>query len=447
MKMQIIQRFRRWTDDERDIIKNNYLELSDEEIGMLIDRSASAVKGERQKLNLFRPRSSNKIRRKNEKMTFEQIQRTCNEKHYILLSDEKDYVNKSSKIKYICEKHREKGEQLISVHHLNEGKGCYYCGRERTNQSHKSKVAPEEDKKLCELKGFDYIKTQIENNIPYIYFICKKHKILGVQKMRRDNMNRECVKGCQYCSYKNLPHWYVKYIIEFNYSIEVLSEYDGMNKPITCRCLIHDEIFTTLAKYVFHNGTGCSMCTKEKLSKKSRLTLDEVKTRILARNPDVEILNLDSYVGWETKMKLKCKKCGFVWQSPFCSIINNTGRCPGCQSGSYGEQIISSILLDKAIYFVPQYKFADCRGEKNPLPFDFAILDNNDNVLGLIEYNGEQHYYPVEYFGGKEKFDKQVKRDNIKRNYCETNDIPLLIIPYWDFDRIEYLVTDFIDNL
>lgn len=48
-----------------------------------------------------------------------------------------------------------------------------------------------------------------------------------------------------------------------------------------------------------------------------------------------------------------------------------------------------------------------------------------------IEYQGEQHYRPIDYFGGKEKFEVQQKRDNIKRDYCKNNNINLLEIPYY----------------
>jgi len=54
-----------------------------------------------------------------------------------------------------------------------------------------------DDKTLCESKDFEYVKTEVEDSIVYIYFICNKHRILGVQRMRRSNMKREGIKGCQ----------------------------------------------------------------------------------------------------------------------------------------------------------------------------------------------------------------------------------------------------------
>ena len=44
--------------------------------------------------------------------------------------------------------------------------------------------------------------------------------------------------------------------------------------------------------------------------------------------------------------------------------------------------------------------------------------------------NGEQHYRPVEKFGGKETYEKQVVRDNLLKEYCSLNKIQLIEIKY-----------------
>lgn len=88
--------------------------------------------------------------------------------------------------------------------------------------------------------------------------------------------------------------------------------------------------------------------------------------------------------------------------------------------------------------------------QKNPyvfnlLRFDFAIL-NKEKIMGLIEFDGSQHFKPVEYFGGKEYFKLAKFRDQIKTKYCEDNNIPLLRIKYTQFDDIETIVNDFLKN-
>ena len=53
-----------------------------------------------------------------------------------------------------------------------------------------------------------------------------------------------------------------------------------------------------------------------------------------------------------------------------------------------------------------------------------------------IEYNGQQHYQPVEYFGGKNGIEYRMANDELKRRYCSDNGISLVVIPYWDFEKI-----------
>ena len=48
----------------------------------------------------------------------------------------------------------------------------------------------------------------------------------------------------------------------------------------------------------------------------------------------------------------------------------------------------------------------------------------------LIEYNGIQHYEPIEYFGGIDGFQKQQKYDLQKKEYCLFKNIPLIVIDY-----------------
>lgn len=95
---------------------------------------------------------------------------------------------------------------------------------------------------------------------------------------------------------------------------------------------------------------------------------------------------------------------------------------------SKGELEIFKFLTNKNIYFLEEVSFAGCT-DKNMLRFDFAILTHGDKPL-LIEYDGRQHYEPVEAFGGVEGYNQTRRRDNIKNKYCKEHDIPLLRLRY-----------------
>ena len=135
---------------------------------------------------------------------------------------------------------------------------------------------------------------------------------------------------------------------------------------------------------------------------------------------------------WECK----CPLCGNIFYELPAKVNNGHTSSCGCQLQSFGEIYIQSILKNMNVYFIPQYTFADCK-YINTLHFDFAIFDN-DKLLGLVEYDGRQHFEPIEFFGGQNGFEQTKKRDEIKNTYCNDNSIPLLRIPYTlSFDEIK----------
>ena len=75
--------------------------------------------------------------------------------------------------------------------------------------------------------------------------------------------------------------------------------------------------------------------------------------------------------------------------------------------------------------FKRQYTFDNCRNIY-PLPFDFYLIDYNI----CIEYDGEQHYKPNNFFGGIDKFNYIQINDKIKITYCTDNSIKLFRIKY-----------------
>ena len=86
--------------------------------------------------------------------------------------------------------------------------------------------------------------------------------------------------------------------------------------------------------------------------------------------------------------------------------------------------------MSKSVDFISEYTYNDCKN-KYVLRFDFAILNKDKSVKSLIEYDGEQHFKPVDYFGGEDGYKQTVYRDEIKNQYCKNNNIPLLRLPYY----------------
>lgn len=103
----------------------------------------------------------------------------------------------------------------------------------------------------------------------------------------------------------------------------------------------------------------------------------------------------------------------------------------GCKKRSAGEMIIDEILSTNDIIFKPEYVFTDLVSAKGGyLRFDFAILNEDRSPVRLIEFDGQQHYSPVDYFGGKESFEVLIANDKLKNQYAISHNIPLIRIPY-----------------
>ena len=108
-----------------------------------------------------------------------------------------------------------------------------------------------------------------------------------------------------------------------------------------------------------------------------------------------------------------------------------------------------SFLEENNTLYKSEYKFKDCK-DKNYLPFDFAILNLNEQVIGLIEVDGKQHYIPKEHFGGEEAYNILKKHDKMKEDYCKQNNVPLLRIYYKEFyakGNYKNIILNFINTL
>lgn len=75
---------------------------------------------------------------------------------------------------------------------------------------------------------------------------------------------------------------------------------------------------------------------------------------------------------------------------------NQTVSC-GCAHRSIGATNILTCLIDNNISFIEEFVFIDLPKSR----FDFAIIDNN-KVIRLIEFDGEQHFKNIKFWGGLE---------------------------------------------
>lgn len=136
-----------------------------------------------------------------------------------------------------------------------------------------------------------------------------------------------------------------------------------------------------------------------------------------------EYLFLDTYVNGKTKLRVKHDKCGHIYKVKPNAFFSGC-RCPYCNI-SHGEDFINKILKSLGTNYEYQKSFDDLR-DIQPLSYDFYIPDQNI----LIEYQGRQHYQPIDYFGGEPQFKLQQKHDKMKSDYAKSHRYNLIAVPY-----------------
>lgn len=125
--------------------------------------------------------------------------------------------------------------------------------------------------------------------------------------------------------------------------------------------------------------------------------------------------------------------CGNICYCSVSHLKSGNNKSCGCVL-SIGERLTASLLGDLKIDYIRQATFESCRfSDTNKMAkFDFFLCK-----LGyIIEIDGKQHYEPVEFFGGEERFHIQLKHDAFKNQWCRENGIPLIRIPYWKLNAL-----------
>lgn len=150
----------------------------------------------------------------------------------------------------------------------------------------------------------------------------------------------------------------------------------------------------------------CYLCGKEQ----------EIKSSKFSINPPTEY-GYDAYNGY--------------WSDAHCD----------CHSISSFQWIVTKLLKENGVPYRVEVSFPDLygAGKVNLLRYDFGVYDEAGNIKCLIECQGEQHYEPVDEFGGKSQFTAQKKNDELKRSYAKEHGIPLYEIPYKNkkFEKVE----------
>lgn len=368
------------------------------------------------------------------KYTEEYIQQVCNKKDIILIDINKILFNKKQRriSNFICKNHINKGIQTLPVEKIiNNKKPCQYCNHSKLKETFKEemKIINPDIEILSDYVNWDTkIKCKCKNDgyewdgRVSVLLYGGGCKICGHRK-RWDSRGR-----------KNTDD-FIEEMKHINNNIKIIGKYNGSHNLMQCRCLIDNCEWESYSCNLLNQSAGCPECNKKRMRELEALSNEEFVSRLKESNKNIEAL--DTYINADTKLKFKCKvhNCEFI-TSPKTFLYKGGRGCPYCNQSS-GEKKMVKILEKKGFQIIQQHTFENCKNI-HKLRFDAYDVDNNI----AYEYQGEQHYYPIDFAGkgndwAKEQYNIGNKRDNIKIKYCKENKIPLIIVPHWEFDNME----------
>ena len=194
---------------------------------------------------------------------------------------------------------------------------------------------------------------------------------------------------------------------------------------ITKQCLQCGEQFiTTTKRETKFCGRDCSHTYKRKSHSQFVAELIEIYSGM--------IVPLEIYKGADSEIDYKCLKCGSIGRKKAGRFLGKYKRgCGNCSNGSKnskGSQEIERFLEERNMEYEKEYRFNGLR-MKSSLLYDFAVLKNGLVEL-LIEYDGRQHFEPIDEWGGEAELERTKESDSLKNQYAIDNNIPLIRIKY-----------------
>ena len=268
--------------------------------------------------------------------------------------------------------------------------------------------------------------------------------VLGIKYIDENRWTKEEIDFIK----KNYPEKGVKYVSEkLNRSIVACQ-----NKAAILKLRRPPKWTKEEKEFIekYYPEKGAVWCGKKLNKSPSKCTL-------YARRHNIKYINLCLWTEEEIKL---LKKYYPILGKYACEMIPNKDK-DSCTRAAHRLKIsytknnsaavekIKKYLDKQKIIYKEEVGLEGCIN-KQQLLFDFAIYKDKElkEIIGLIEYDGSQHFLPTTLYSDRsitanEVLERTQKRDQIKNKYCQKNNIPLLRIKYCQ-DNIEKLIETFL---
>lgn len=257
---------------------------------------------------------------------------------------------------------------------------------------------------------------------------CKNCHIIHQESEYRNFQRRKIKCSCQYNQQKfqeinqelSKVNYTFLYLESNAYNVNEKGIID-LKKPILVQCLNCHKKSKEYYYNILKEHKRCN-CNNTKKFTCNITTQEFIQKWPKLNQKNFELLDTEFH-GRNFKYHIKCNRCGREDIRWGITLIDSAILCKYCDNGSKNEQLISMALDDLSIKYIREY-LVDYNHHQHR--FDFYLPNYNT----MIEYNGLQHYKPIEYFGGIPQFRLRQQRDLEKQQYCQEHNLNLIVFNY-----------------
>lgn len=201
--------------------------------------------------------------------------------------------------------------------------------------------------------------------------------------------------------------------------------YVNNHTKVTITCPIHGDFDQTPNSHL--NGRGCPLCAGNNFNRDKEYFIQRAR-EVHHNDYDYSLVN---YVTCKDKVEIKCLRCGNTFSQTPDHHLQGQG-CPKCQLVSQRrlyDRLQKSFPNEVILFEVGSSTIKWLDGQRFDIYFP--------SINAAVEYNGEQHYIPIQRFGGELGFEETRRRDSLKRIKCQKNGCTLFEVKY-NYTNEEY---------
>lgn len=325
-----------------------------------------------------------------------------------------NYTDSREKVTIICPKHGE-FQQTANAH--MSGSNCPTCVIEN-----KCLTKEEFIQKAIMIHGdlYDYSSVIYKSIREKVNITCETHgNFLQIPNSHLGG------SGCPHC-YNESRFMTQERFIEIAKSVHKdkydysKTKYISSNSKITVICPKHGEFQQTANAHLY--SKGCYLCGRDNL----KYTLDEYIEKVTAIHKGRYTYDKVIYKNIKEKITITCSVHGDFDQKASTHL-----RGSGCKKCwiSKGELAIETFLIEKGINHYREYILPDF---VNKFRFDFYIPENRL----LIEFQGIQHYEPIDFYGGIDALEYIKENDRLKKIMAKNFNYKLIEVNYKTFESM-----------